>query len=751
MAVAGPRAMESHEPCQVREEAAVSGPFHVPRCILAAVINEDCKAFYVETFFSSVQEKGAVSFPKENTMAYLALYRKWRPQTFSEVVGQKHISLPLQRAVLSGRLAHAYLFSGPRGTGKTSMAKILAKAVNCEHPDGANPCNHCRNCEEITSGASLDVYEIDAASNRGIEEIRALKESVRTLPSVCRKKVYIIDEVHMLTKEAFNALLKTLEEPPEHVLFILATTEPEKIPLTILSRCQRYEFRRISVEDIKEHLLHIAKASGFSLTEEAADLIAIRAEGGLRDALSLLDQCSSAADTKELTAPVVYDLLGLTGKEQILSLTGHILRRESGAALAAFSAILQEGKEPALVLTDLLSHFRDVMLAKINPDAPELTIYGAQKPALLKEAASLPEDYLDALFESLHGSLSETKRSVSPRMNAEMGLLRLCRIQGSRSLEGLIARVEALERQLAQGGAPAASIGAPLPGPASFQFPAAPVPPTQAPSAPEPAPVKAALEGPAPTYDFEAPPEEVPPPEEEWPESAAPEEMAPAPAEMIPQQEPQQEPVKETPPQVPAKTAPPAKVAPKAKRKAPASPSQAAPANAAAPAGQDPGFIAPAEYPALWKKVLAYFQSIHRVDVFVCFGKCELIYASAARAVIVSAQPFIMQACNTEAYQKITAEAFQKLTGHAMLPRAVLKGSPEEAEARIAAEEASKAPASAAKAPQKAAPLPAAQAKAEGAGFERIREEDIPAKDRTDPLLAAALKIAPDCDIYEKK
>lgn len=336
-------------------------------------------------------------------MAYLALYRKWRPQTFSEVVGQKHISAALQRAVGEDRLAHAYLFSGPRGTGKTSMAKILAKAVNCEHPRGADPCNECRTCREITGGSSLDVYEIDAASNRGIEEIRALRDSVRSLPSVCRKKVYIIDEVHMLTKEAFNALLKTLEEPPSHVLFILATTEPEKIPLTILSRCQRYEFRRISADDIREHLLHIAEASGFTLDSDAAGLIAVRAEGGLRDALSLLDQCMGAAGGKRLSAAMVYDLLGLTGKDRILSLAGHILRRESGEALTEFSAILQDGKEPAAVLSDLLSHFRDVMIARIQPDAPELSVYGDQKPLLMKEAETISEPYLDALLNRSTG------------------------------------------------------------------------------------------------------------------------------------------------------------------------------------------------------------------------------------------------------------------------------------------------------------------------------------------------------------
>ena len=633
---------------------------------------------------------------EEFFMAYLALYRKWRPQTFSEVVGQKHISVPLSRAVTEDRLAHAYLFSGPRGTGKTSMAKILAKAVNCECRRGADPCNACRTCEEITSGASLDVYEIDAASNRGIEEIRALKESVRSLPTVCRKKVYIIDEVHMLTKEAFNALLKTLEEPPSHVLFILATTEPEKIPLTILSRCQRYEFRRIAAEDISRHLRYVAEQSGFALEEDAADLIAVRAEGGLRDALSLLDQCSGAAGGRPLTAAMVYDLLGLTGKDRILSLASHVLRRESGAALSEFSAILQDGKEPSAVMTELLGHFRDVMVAKIHPDAPELSVYGAQKADLLAEAEALSEPFLDALFESLHGTIAEMKRSAAPRMNAEMGLLRLCRLRGSRTLEGLLDRIEALERQLKEG------------------VPAAPAPVAAARTAPAPA---AAGKKPAPT----------------------------APAVPSPAPEP-----------APARTAP----APQAAAHAPAASAPAAPvptASAApAPQGSAPvDVIPPAEYPALWKKILAHFMSIHRIDIYTCFSKSALVYAGGARAVIAAPQAFIVQACNTEAFQKITADAFRQITGKELIPHTVLKGSAEEAEAR--AEAASPAASSAAPSSSAPVPAPAQTVSAQAApapdadGYIPVAKDQIAPEDLRDPLLAAALKIAPDCDIYEKK
>lgn len=651
-------------------------------------------------------------------MAYLALYRKWRPQTFSEVVGQKHISVPLSRAVTEDRLAHAYLFSGPRGTGKTSMAKILAKAVNCECRRGADPCNACRTCEEITSGASLDVYEIDAASNRGIEEIRALKESVRSLPTVCRKKVYIIDEVHMLTKEAFNALLKTLEEPPSHVLFILATTEPEKIPLTILSRCQRYEFRRIAAEDISRHLRYVAEQSGFALEEDAADLIAVRAEGGLRDALSLLDQCSGAAGGRPLTAAMVYDLLGLTGKDRILSLASHVLRRESGAALSEFSAILQDGKEPSAVMTELLGHFRDVMVAKIHPDAPELSVYGAQKADLLAEAEALSEPFLDALFESLHGTIAEMKRSAAPRMNAEMGLLRLCRLRGSRTLEGLLDRIEALERQLKED-VPSA--------PASAVMPSASMPAASAPvAAARPAPAAPAAAGPSPRP------------------AAAGKKPAPT-APAIPS------PAAPAPEPAPVRTAP----APQAAAHAPAAPVPAASA-APAPQGSAPvDVIPPAEYPALWKKILAHFMSIHRIDIYTCFSKSTLVYAGGARAVIAAPQAFIVQACNTEAFQKITADAFRQITGKELIPHTVLKGSAEEAEAR--AEAASPAASSAAPSSPAPAPAPAQTVSAQAApapdadGYIPVAKDQIAPEDLRDPLLAAALKIAPDCDIYEKK
>ncbi len=612
-------------------------------------------------------------------MAYLALYRKWRPQTFDEIVGQTHISIPIGRALSEDRLAHAYLFSGPRGTGKTSLAKILAKAVNCEHPLGVNPCNECKNCQEITSGASMDVYEIDAASNRGIEEIRALRESVRSLPSVCKKKVYIIDEVHMLTKEAFNALLKTLEEPPSHVLFILATTEPEKIPLTILSRCQRYEFRRISAEDIKKHLLKIAEADEFSLTDEAADLLSVRAEGGLRDALSLLDQCRSAAGDAPLTASLVYDLLGLTGKEEILALASHILRRENAEALGAFHAILQNGKEPAAVLSDLLSHFRDVLMAKIDENAPELSVYGDRKPALLSEAASLSPSYLDALFESLSASLSETKQSSAPRMNAEMAILRLCRLREARTLEGLLHRLETLEEALAQG---------------RFQeiaVPAAPLPARTA------TPPVSATKPPTPKIEIK----EEPPKENK---------TEPAPTEPT-KPEVNATPVSEKPTErIPAEP-----TTPKA---------DAAPVSETAQADG----IDPAEYDTLWKKILSHFMQIRRIDLFNCFAKTRLLCVEGGRAVIEAPLPLLVQLCNNEANRDAAAAVMKQFTGRTLTLRTVLAGSPEAAEAKTTAETL----------------RGAAPAKPKEPGRQTAEKNALP----DDPLLAAALKIAPDCDIY---
>ena len=667
-------------------------------------------------------------------MAYLALYRKWRPRTFTEVVGQKHISIPLERAIEQDRLAHAYLFSGPRGTGKTSMAKILAKAVNCLNPQGVNPCNECRSCREINNGSSLDVYEIDAASNRGIEEIRALKESVQTLPAVSRKKVYIIDEVHMLTKEAFNALLKTLEEPPSHVLFILATTEPEKIPLTILSRCQRYEFHRISVEDIRNHLLYIAKESGLSLTEEAADLIAVRADGGLRDALSLLDQCSSASESRNLDAKEVYELLGLTGKDRILELSHHIFNGKSSETLALFYSILQEGKEPSSILQDLLEHFRNLMICKVNPKAPELSAYGEKIDIIRSDASRLTEPYLDSLFDYLHQSLSEAKRSSTPRLSAQMGLLHLCRIRGSRALDSLVERVEQLEKEVEslKKGVPV-PVRQIMPGPGlpDFNAPQAsftPVP-TAAPvpkkSEASGSPIKKPLKDGTESHSSNMRNAHNPPADSR----AIPASPAPSPAvSSIP--------APQTSTKIPVPAGRSNIIA------QPKIPENPAPVQSSTP-GEE--LVDPSSYTELWKKVLSYFMSIHRIDVYTCLMKSTLIYCTRTRAIVSAPQQFLVIAGNNKSYQNVAAEAFNKIIGAPVRIRTVLKGSAEESEAFTMLKAARNTQASR-ESTQVQTPIPQT-CKDE---YRPINRDHIPDVDRNDPSLKEALKIMADCDIYEK-
>ena len=272
-------------------------------------------------------------------MAYIALYRKWRPRNFEDVVGQSHITETLQKAIDTDKVAHAYLFSGPRGTGKTSTAKIFARAMNCVHGPTSHPCNECEVCRHIMSGESLDVVEIDAASNRSIEDIRTLRETIKFMPAEGHKKIYIIDEVHMLTTEAFNALLKTLEEPPAHVIFILATTEPERIPMTILSRCQRYEFRRITSDDIAKRLLYVAGQEQIDLTKGAAHILAVQADGGMRDALSMLDQCVSNT-SGTIDEGVVRDLLGLIGKDWLFSLAQAIFDGKGDVIIKAVDDVI---------------------------------------------------------------------------------------------------------------------------------------------------------------------------------------------------------------------------------------------------------------------------------------------------------------------------------------------------------------------------------------------------------------------------
>ena len=386
---------------------------------------------------------------------YQALYRKWRPKDFEDVVGQDHITVTLKNEVASGKFSHAYLFTGSRGTGKTTCSKIIAKAVNCLHPVDGNPCNECEICRGIDEGSILDVVEIDAASNNGVDNIRQLREEAYFMPSVAKYRVYILDECHMLSAGAVNALLKILEEPPEHVIFILATTEIHKVLPTILSRCQRFDFKRIKSRTIADRLLYVAGEEGFSLTDDAALLIARLSDGGMRDALSLLDLCNSY--TGEINVRTVTEAAGLAGQGHLFDLAAAAIAKDPTAALRTVEALSENSVDFARLTEQLVGHFRNLMLVKTVKEPEELVQATPEDLERLRTQAkgiTLPQVLM--AIDLLQETMGKISRTAFKRTEFEMALIRLCDQQLGGGLEGVLDRLEKLERAVRTGVRPAA-------------------------------------------------------------------------------------------------------------------------------------------------------------------------------------------------------------------------------------------------------------------------------------------------------
>ena len=450
---------------------------------------------------------------------YQALYRKWRPRSFEDVVGQEHITEILRNQVRTDSVSHAYLFIGTRGTGKTTCAKILAKAVNCESPVDGSPCNQCRACRGIDDGTILDVEELDAASNNSVDNVRALRDEAVYSPASVKKRVYIIDEVHMLSVSAFNALLKILEEPPEHLLFILATTELHKLPATILSRCQRFSFKRLSPETVAQRLLYVAGQEKLPLTEGAAALLGRLAEGSMRDGLSMLDQCAGRGEINEET---VRGAMGLAGGARTIELLDAVAAGDSGRALCLFDALWRDGKDPATLLGELCALERDALLTAVAPKGGAELASGAYDLGELKHfQKTLGKARLLSDIERIQETLGNLRNVQSPRTAAELCLLAMCEPAIGGSLDDLRARVERLERGIPA--APAVYVPTPEPEPAPEpkKEEPTPVPVKAAEPLPEAERAESHLEPEKPDEPEPEPAPETPPPEPEAPIESA--------------------------------------------------------------------------------------------------------------------------------------------------------------------------------------------------------------------------------------
>lgn len=443
---------------------------------------------------------------------YLALYRKYRPQTFDDVISQEHITTTLKNQLKNGQTAHAYLFTGSRGTGKTTCAKILAKAINCKSPVNGNPCLECESCRAIEEGAT-DVTEIDAASNNGVDSVRELKEEAVYAPISCRCRVYIIDEVHMLSVSAFNALLKLIEEPPPHVVFIFATTEIHKVPATILSRCQRFEFRRIRIDDSRERLLEIAEKEKMSLDEGAAALISRVSEGGMRDALSLLDQCFSVS--AHVTEETVRECAGISGTEHLFRIADAVLRKDAAEALTTLRALTDRSKSPSRLIEELIAHYRALMLLKAGADPGVLRATAEELSRYARQNESYTLEMLLRALSILSEALSGMSRTRNEELSCEMCLIRLCTPKLDTDEKALSGRIDALEKLVLD----------------TLRSPGSELPAPLGQGASPPAPAKSESAAPVPELLPEEPPRDNPPEAAYFPPAEEPPQPAPAPKE----------------------------------------------------------------------------------------------------------------------------------------------------------------------------------------------------------------------------